>query len=54
MAMATRNAVLPTGFLLPDTKNGEDRIAPLHPEVRVLTNYLPFQFSQIWLQRLVR
>jgi integrase len=54
MAMATRNAVLPTGFLLRDTKNGEDRIAPLHPKVRVLTNYLPFQFSQVWLQRLIR
>lgn len=54
MAMATRNEVVAGGFLLRDTKNGEDRIAPLHPKVMVLLKYLPFQFSQIWLQRLIR
>lgn len=54
MAMATKNMVVPAGFLLTDTKNGKDRIAPLHPKVRVLTAYLPFAYSQIWLQRLVR
>lgn len=54
MAMATKNEVLAEGFLLKDTKNGEDRIAPLHPKVRVLVKYLPFAYSQIWLQRLIR
>ncbi len=54
MAMATRNKVVAAGFLLRDTKNGDDRIAPLHPKVRVLTRYLPFRYSQIWLQRLIR
>lgn len=53
-AMATKNKVLPEGFLLKDTKNGDDRIAPLHPKVRVLVKYLPFAYSQIWLQRLIR
>lgn len=52
--MATRNKVVATGFYLTDTKNGTDRIAPLHPKVRVLIRCLPFRFSQVWLQRLIR
>jgi integrase len=54
MAMATRNQVVEDGFLLRDTKNGLDRIAPLHPKVKVLIKYLPFQFSRNWLQKLIR
>lgn len=54
MAMASRNKVVAAGFYLRDTKNGEDRIAPLHPKVRVLVRYLPFEYSQVWLQRLIR
>ncbi len=54
MAMAERNEILPDGFLLRDTKNGEDRIAPMHPRLRVLLKYLPFKYRKVWLQRLVR
>jgi integrase len=54
IAMASKNKVVEGGFLLRDTKNGEDRVAPMHPRLRVLLRYLPFKFSKIWLQRLVR
>lgn len=54
MELSGRNEILPNGFLLRDTKNGEDRIAPMHPRLRVLLRYLPFSFSRIWLQRHVR
>lgn len=54
MAMSDRNEILPDGFLLRDTKNGEDRIAPMHPRLRVLLKYLPFKYRKVWLQRLVR
>ena len=54
MEMATRNEVVADGFLLRDTKNGEDRIAPMHPKVRVLLKYLPFRFGRDWLQKLIR
>lgn len=46
-AMATRNRVVAAGFYLSDTKNGSDRIAPLHPKVCVLIKHLPFKFSQV-------
>jgi site-specific recombinase XerD len=54
MEMATRNKVVADGFLLRDTKNGDDRIAPMHPKVRVLLKYLPFRFGRDWLQKLIR
>ena len=51
MAIAEGNEILADGFL---TKNGQDRIAPMHPRLRVLRKYLPFEYKQVWLQRLVR
>lgn len=54
MAMASRNKVVPGGFLLTDTKNGSTRIAPIHPRIRVMLKYLPFEYSRVWLQRLIR
>jgi site-specific recombinase XerD len=54
MDMAAKNKLLPDGFLLKDTKNNSDRIAPMHPRLRVLAKYLPFRYSRVWLQRLVR
>lgn len=53
-AMASKNTVLANGFFLRDAKNGADRIAPMHPRLRVLVKYLPFKYSQVWLQRLIR
>lgn len=53
-AMATKNKVLQNGFFVRDPKNGSDRIAPMHPRLRVLAKYLPFQYSEVWLQRLIR
>ncbi len=46
--------VLADGFLLRDTKNGSDRVAPMHPRVRVVCRFLPFKHGKVWLQRLVR
>lgn len=54
MAMSSRNSVSADAFLLRDTKNGDNRVVPIHPKVRVLVRYLPFQFSKIWLQRTIR
>lgn len=54
MAMASRNKVVADGFLLKDTKNGEDRIAPMHPKARALLKYLPFRYGRDWLQKLIR
>lgn len=53
-AMASKNKVLPNGFFVKDPKNGNDRIAPMHPRLRVLAKYLPFRYSEVWLQRLIR
>lgn len=46
--------VLDDGFLLRDTKNGESRIVPMHPRLRVVGRFLPFSHSKVWLQRLIR
>ena len=54
MEIGHKNTILPDGFLLRDTKNGADRIAPLHPRARVVCRFLPFEFSKIWMQRLIR
>lgn len=39
-------------FVLVDTKNGEDRIVPMHPRLFVLTKYLPCPYKKRWIQRL--
>jgi len=41
-------------FVLVDTKNGSNRIVPIHPRLNVTLKYLPLKSSMIWLQRLVR
>jgi len=41
-------------FYLVDTKNGDDRVVPIHPRLNVILKYLPFSSSMIWLQRIVR
>jgi integrase len=52
--LGKKNKVLEDGFLLRDTKNGSDRIAPMHDRIRCVRGFLPFSHSKIWLQRLVR
>jgi site-specific recombinase XerD len=42
------------GFHLVDTKNGEDRFAPLHPKAAIVCRYLPIPWSKIWMQRHIR
>lgn len=54
MRLATDNEVVADGFLLRDTKNGDDRIAPMHPKARVLLKYLPFRYGRDWLQKMIR
>lgn len=54
MDLAEKNEVVADGFLLRDTKNGSDRIAPMHPKARVLLKYLPFTYGRDWLQKLIR
>lgn len=54
MDLAEKNEVVVDGFLLRDTKNGSDRIAPMHPKALVLLKYLPFAYGRDWLQKLVR
>lgn len=47
------NATLQDGaFSLADTKNGEDRIVPMHPRLFVLRKYFPLPYKKRWLQRL--
>lgn len=54
VSIGKRSIVKDGLFVLIDTKNGENRIVPVHPRLNVLLKYLPFQFSKVWLQRLVR
>lgn len=42
------------GFLLTDTKNGDRRIAAMHPRLRVLRKYFPLKYKKRWIQRLIR
>lgn len=42
------------GFLLINTKNGEDRVVPIHPRVNAMRNYLPIKYKKRWMQRLIR
>lgn len=42
------------GFLLEDTKNGDRRIAAMHPRLRVLRKYFPLKYKKRWIQRLIR
>ena len=44
--------VVDGAFLLTDTKNGEDRMVPIHPRLNVLLRYLPMPYKKRWLQRL--
>ena len=44
--------VTETGFLLVDTKNGTDRLVPMHPRLKVLCKYIPTKYKKRWLQRL--
>ncbi len=41
-------------FVLIDTKNGSNRIVPIHPRLSVTLKYLPFKFGKSWIGRLVR
>lgn len=54
MLIGRSNEIIENGFLLKDTKNGETRIAPMHPRIRSACNYLPITWSRIWIQRLIR
>lgn len=46
--------IVEDGFMLLDTKNGEDRIVPIHPRLNVLRKYLPVPYKKRWMQRLIR
>lgn len=54
MDIGRKNVVLDDGFLLRDTKNSSDRIAPMHDRVRCVVGMLPFSYSKVWMQRQVR
>lgn len=41
-------------LMLSDSKNGSERIVPMHPRVRVLLRYFPMPYKKRWLQRLIR
>lgn len=51
MDLGRKSKVLEDSFLLTDTKNGDQRIVPMHPRLRILLKYLPIEISKIWLQR---
>lgn len=38
-------------FLLSDTKNGDRRMVPVHPRIRVCLKYFPFGIKKRWIQR---
>ncbi|WAW10610.1 site-specific integrase [Oxalobacter vibrioformis] len=46
--------IVEDGFILYDTKNGEDRFVPMHPKLKVLLKYLPIPYSVTWMQQIVR
>ena len=45
-------SVVDGGFVLRDTKNGDDRFVPMHPRIAVLLKYLPIPYKKAWMQRL--
>lgn len=51
MDLGRGSKVLDDAFLLTETKNGEQRMVPMHPRTRVLLKYLPVKISKIWVQR---
>ncbi len=56
LEIGKKNNVLEDGFLLRDTKNGSDQIAPMHDRIRRVRGFLLFlaKHSKIRLQYLVR
>jgi integrase len=51
MTLGHTGKIQDNAFLLVDTKNGSNRIVPMHPCVRVLCKYLPIPFQKRWMQR---
>ena len=54
MSLGKTSKILADGFHLVDTKNGEDRFAPMHPKIKIVCRFLPIPYSKIWMQRLIR
>jgi integrase len=51
MSIGDTSSIIDDGFLLVDTKNGDDRIVPMHPKVRVLCRFFPIPYKKRWMQR---
>jgi integrase len=54
MTIGDTSKIIEGGFMLLDTKNGEDRIVPMHPRAAVLCQFFPIPYKKRWMQRLVR
>lgn len=54
MSIGHTSKIVEGGFHLVDTKNDDDRFAPLHPKAAVVCKFLPIPWSKIWMQRCVR
>lgn len=42
------------GFMLINTKNGEDRAVPVHPRLNAVRRYLPIEYKKRWMQVQIR
>ncbi|NLC23358.1 MAG: site-specific integrase [Oxalobacter sp.] len=54
LSLGNTSKILDDGFLLMDTKNGEDRFVPMHPNLKATLKYLPIPWSEKWMQQCVR
>ena len=52
LSIGSTGKIIDGAFLLTETKNGSNRIVPMHPRVRVLLRYLPIPYKKAWMQRL--
>lgn len=52
--LGKESKILDDGFLLINTKNGEDRFVPMHPALKPILKYLPIPWSEKWMQQCVR
>lgn len=54
MTLGRKGKVMDGAFLLSNTKNGSERLVPMHPKLRVVCRFLPVPYQKRWMQRLTR
>jgi integrase len=54
LSIGKNSTIIEGGFYIKDTKNGDDRIVPIHPKMVRICQFFPIPWSRIWMQRLVK